>query len=71
MEDKVDENWNMKKLKLCFLLIHTFPSLDAISVFNMTKQSQVDAEIHMLKVLHFKTWGIGILPINCRQISRL
>lgn len=45
----------MNKLKLCFLLIHTFPSLDAISVFNVTKQSQVDAEIHMLKVLHFKT----------------
>lgn len=62
MEDKVDENWNMNKLTLCFLLIHTFPSLDAISVFNVTKQSQVDAEIHMLKVLPLRLEGLEFFP---------
>ena len=62
MEDKKDENWNMNKLKLCFLLIHTFPSLDAISVFNVTKQSQVDAEMHMLKVLPLRVEGLEFFP---------
>lgn len=62
MEDKVDENWNMNKLTLRFLLIHTFPSLDAISVFNVTKQSQVDAEIHMLKVLPLRLEGLEFFP---------
>lgn len=62
MEDKVDENWNINKLTLRFLLIHTFPSLDAISVFNVTKQSQVDAEIHMLKVLPLRLEGLEFFP---------
>lgn len=62
MEDKKDENWNMNKLKLCFLLIHTFPSLDAISVFNVTKQFQVDAEMHMLKVLPLRVEGLEFFP---------
>ena len=47
---------------LRFLLIHTFPSLDAISVFNVTKQSQVDAEIHMLKVLPLRLEGLEFFP---------
>lgn len=52
----------MNKLTLRFLLIHTFPSLDAISVFNVTKQSQVDAEIHMLKVLPLRLEGLEFFP---------
>lgn len=52
----------MNRPKLHFLLIHIFPSLDAISALNVSKQSHLDAEIHMFKVSALGLEGFEFFP---------